>query len=494
MGKIIETSITKFDGGMTTDPLTTRSNVGQLVKHFDPFTFPHKLVPYRSSESAVTSPDTTKYANFLYTNSKLYALGVVSGTGRAQIDYKDDFSGTAWSTPANAQSSAGSRNTDLFVYYAKTNKIYGLRAFTHVWSYGIASTTWNDTEADLTAYTTAVQGLVHSKDDVLYIAHDNKISKNNNGSWSVAFLTLPSKYTITSLCEYGNYLAIACKANAGENSRVFLWDRDSSVATLDESIDWGNGALNILEEVEGMLVGVSLIGSSALSFKSRLGFRYYTGNGAKQFAELVSSSATATLPLAKQKINSRLYFMADLTLNGVQHQGVWSIGRNSEGAPFAVAFEYLPNNDTALDSGTLVNFFLLGDYMLIAYTSSTAFGLSKTDDQQTSYTATSIYETRTFNFEDSSIVKKLIGAAVTHEYLPASGSVTLKYKKDEETSFTTILTNTTDNSVSEDAVRKSDGTTLPEFKEITFRIESTGGAVVTGLHFTSEVIGKRSYD
>ena len=73
----------------------------------------------------------------------------------------------------------------------------------------------------------------------------------------------------------------------------------------------------------------------------------------------------------------------------------------------------------------------------------------------------------------------------------------VKYKKDEETSFTTILTNTTANSLRKTAINiESSGVVLPTYKEIIFRVESTaavGGTtgdigIITGLKYRSEIL------
>ena len=83
-----------------------------------------------------------------------------------------------------------------------------------------------------------------------------------------------------------------------------------------------------------------------------------------------------------------------------------------------------------------------------------------------------------------------MGITVTTEPLPTAGQVVLKFKKDEETSFTTIFTEATNDSISFSAV-----TSLPkDYKEIQFRIESTGGAEITGFTFKEELTGKRNYE
>ena len=76
------------------------------------------------------------------------------------------------------------------------------------------------------------------------------------------------------------------------------------------------------------------------------------------------------------------------------------------------------------------------------------------------------------------------------EPLPAAGQVVLKYKIDAESAFTTIFTHTTDDSLFHEAnVIESSGVTLPEFRELILRIESIGGAVVTGYWAQAEEKG-----
>jgi len=77
-----------------------------------------------------------------------------------------------------------------------------------------------------------------------------------------------------------------------------------------------------------------------------------------------------------------------------------------------------------------------------------------------------------------------VGVSVSTVPLPANGQVVLKYKRDSESSFKNIYTNTTDNSVFKEAVTiESTGNNLGDFQEVQFRIESTGGAEITGLKF-----------
>lgn len=491
-----------FGGGMTSDPRNSATDVSRLCSHFDAFTYPHKLVPYRSYENGDTSASTNQIIRYLYTNGGLYGLAVVSGTSKAQVFLKTDFTATSWLTPANNQSSGGAggaRDTNVFVYYDFTNKIYGLRAGTTVWAFDVAGGVWNDTVVGIN-YTNTAPALVHSKDDRLYIPTDNIITSFDGSTWTTA-LTLPSNLVITSICEYGNYLAIGCRSkDVGTHSRVFLWDRNSSLTTLSETIDWGEGTLEVLEELEGYLIGISLTGSSLLSFNNRLVFRYYSSTlGAVKFNELVASANTGVLSQSKQRVNNRLYFMASLTLQGIVQQGVWAIGRPTSGAPFAVILDHLlDNTQLSTDAISPGSFILIGDYFHITYQDNGNYAMSKTD-HVANYVCTSIFET-TINPEQPEMMrgsagsrsnnKQLVAAALGYVPLQTGQQAVLKYKIDGG-SF--IIVGTFTNAIPGESVvaeRTFDaaGNQPTSGREYEFHIESTGGAEITELKYKIEVL------
>ena len=511
MGAILETKITDFSGGMTPNSRSKDTRYCRVLKHFDSLSAGNKLTPYRSHESEADGA-TAGLALFLSSASKQYALGWVSSSNQfVKIYERASIPAGAWTASTTGESSGGARSERFFVLYkdssgnpviftAETNLISSYRPDNAVFNEAGGSGTG---VTQSITYTDIAQGLVHSKDDILYIPYDNKIAKYDAGTpaWTVAALTLPADTIITCICEYGNYLAIAAKSkNAGGRSIVYLWDRNTSLTTLSEKIDWGTEILELIEEVEGFLIGISRTAAVSTTIRSKVIFKYYTAQGAKQFLELpftsINSGQTAIAPI-KQKMNNRLYFMMGAEIDGTAQTGIWSIGRLGDN-PFALSVDRLLNNDTAI---TLTNFValgfqLLGDYMTLAYkiTNSTTFVITRTDDTA-AFTASSDYESLIFNAGDSSLKKDLIGITIMTEPLPAGGQVTVGYKKDAETSFTTILTHDTDDSISDSAVNiESSGATLPkDYKEIQFQIISTGNAVVTGFSFKEEITGKRPY-
>ena len=550
MGKILPPLIIDdFSRGMTNDLRIGDTRYAKLIKNFDAHTYKGRLVPFRNSESGNSVGDTDRIRNFLIAlrtgtgadaanafQNSIFGLGRVSGASeRAEVQYKDLYTGQAndlddgdWTNTGSHQSGAGTATDyDLFVWYKKANSgatlkglIFGARDGTNFWAYDPTTTAAFADSNESVTYTDVAQGLVHPADDILYIPYTNATgtagafiaSKNATAAMNLTALTLPREFQVNSICVYGNYLAIGCSPISGfGNSKVYLWDRVS--ASWNETIDWGEGSLYILEEISGYLVGVSVVGGSSrigkafigtsggnlpvTTFNQKVVFRAYGGAKADIIREFRSNDSTASLSVkrAKQKVNNYLYFMLAMTFpDGNLQEGLWKIGKNAETGNWSVVLDRAPNNDTNTTSGTLHGFIFVGDYLFFAYDDNGTFAVSKTNDTAT-YTATSIYETIILNDGDSTITKKIKGIKVTHEPLPSGASVLVRYKIDDtiddSSSFTTILTSDTDNAISKTAVNiESSGANLPEYKELVLRIESTGGAIITGLQVKSEVIDK----
>jgi len=486
--------LNRFDGSIVNDPRFPNEAVSRYTGNADILTDPHRMNPYRASEDGHDNQSTEKLQNFCIAKKDastyaLFGLGVVSGGSLAQIQFKNlttgssnDLDDNTWVKGGNNASSSGAVNTNLFVYYQKTGYLYGARAGSHIWRADpTGAGAWVDSHQAI-SYTNISQGLVHSKDDILYIPYDNKIAKNNNGSWTTDAIVLPSHLYITSISEYGNYIAIGCAQLSGiGNSIVFLWDRDTSLTTLSDSIDWGEGNLKVLEEVDGALIGISLSGSNSTRLSDRVIFRVLLGSQAVKFGELIGSTSTQ-LPITKQKINNRLHFMLSLVINGSTREGVWSVGRSSPNAAFTIVHERTPNNDTAVTNSVLRGFFYVGDYVFIAYVDNSVETLSKTNDS-TAYVS-GIRETVKnpgMDSKDRARSKQLVAVLVNYESIPSSGQVKLEYRVDSESTWTEVFTDTTVGSVS--SLRtKAGNTQFTKGREYEFRLTFKGSAVFSVMY------------
>jgi len=497
-------AINKWSDGMVNDPRNTREGVCRFSQGFDALTNPHKLTPYRSSIDGDTSSTTSKKANFAMAldgsgNYNVYGLGVVSGSGKAEVLSKaitdnstNDLSDGTWAAPSNNASSTGTSSMDLFTYYAKTGLIYGARGGNLIWAFSPTGTAWDDDVEsaggeDLNGwtYTNIAEGLVHSKDDILYVPYDNKIMSNNNGTWVQGVITIPSHFKITSIAEYGNFIAIAAAPLSGFGKAVvYLWNRDDSLTTLSESIQWGDGQLKIIAEVDGQLVGASI---GTTRFEPRITFRYLIGNRARKFLEITSDDAgLEELNSGKQITDNRLYFMMGVTLDGTIRQGVWSIGWDDDAATFTLQMENTCENDTAISASSvaLLAFMKVGSYTFQAYKDVTPNNAVSLTSSSATYSSTARRDTTinpNMTEADRSKEKQLKSISIN-----ASAANVQVYYRVDAGSWVSIIT-TPASGVTE-AVIDSNGDQFASGREYEFKIESiTSGGEVIELKYSYDL-------
>lgn len=495
---------------MTNDARNTAEGVCRSIKHFDNYTREHKLTPHRdmevdaSTESDLNALQIQKFLIAPTSSSvtKLYGLGIKSG--KTQVYSKTTTPGASWleaaGTSSTSSSSPDTANTHLlFVYYQKY--IYGANdngsGQYYIWRYGDieGTATFAYNYYDLTGGSLVLptaNGLVHSKDDILYVPCGNKILSFNVSTPTVA-LTLPTKSTIVSICEYGNYLAIACN-NVDGSSTVYLWDRDSTLTTLSEKMDWGTGSIKLIESIGGVLCGIS---SSSIDANTGIDyhvyFKYWSGSQVIVFEDFTCDSLPQ-IGTDKQKFNNLFYFLGEMVIKGVVNRGLWKIYKKADGR-MTISFDRLPRNDAVLDgtTGELLGFYRWGDYVFIAYKvpSSGAYTIWRTATNAT-YTATSVIETTINpNMSDGDrIAKKQLQAVVlASEPLTSGQQLVLKYRVDNTTAgggWTTIFTQTTTGTVVTEAI-KAGSTEFTTGREYEFRIDSTGGAEPTELLYKYEI-------
>lgn len=518
MGKAISVKINRWDGGVVNSARSKRSNVAKIITNAEILKDPNKITPYRSTEDGNTNAAADFMQAWCVANLsgtyKLYGLARTDAADKVRILYKHlltdgatpDLSTNTWTETANNLSSTQTTvSYNCFVYYPKLNMIFGGHAGRYIWEYDPdGGTAFNETDADLTAFTFIGQGLVHPKDDILYIPYYNAagyIASNNNGTWNTTALTLPANMKPVSICELGNFLAIGCADTSGYgNSKVYIWDRNSSLATLSENYDLPDGTLSVLENINGTLVaimqtsGTSTSGQAVISTiraKDNILFQELTPEGFKTFLTLEGTTGTQ-LPVAKQKRNGRLYFQMSINLHSARREGVWSVGKNELGQ-WTLIHEYTPDNDTLTENsgtGALRGFFVLGDYVFQAFVNAASgHEVTKTDNAST-YSATTIYESVVNpNMPEEDLYKNKTPTSVTVRYvaLPTAGQVVLKQRADSTTAWASITAAFTDTTDSSKVQEITSNTNLTSGRELEFRLESTGGAEILELIYSYEV-------
>lgn len=498
MSKIAEIKINNFSGGVSDDPREENATKFQISKHFDIFSQPNRLTPYRSLESdsndGSTADGMKQYVvkDFLYASAsaKLYGLGKVVASGVTKIFYKSDATTGNWTLPASSEGDGAVQNGCLVEY---KDYLWGFQGTTQVWKWGVLSGSPSITNSagTVATITSVAQGVI-AKDDNLYLPYNNKLVRViANGTVSDAVLTLPTNFKITSICNYGNYLAIGCAPISTYNgvSKVFLWNLTSS--DVQEVIDWGEGELRILENIEGMLIGVTdrYLNNATGAGKGSMIIQSYSGGSPQVEKEVFTQALSGkTIPLSKATRNNRLFWAAKIMTNSAgteYNEGLWSFGRKNALYPFALSLDIIDEN---IDTDGIQGFGTAANYFFITHSNDGT--IDKTNDAST-YAFTSEYTSQIINFGDAGVEKQLLGISITTAPLPASSTVTVSYRIDDDTSYTTIGTMTTQGEVSRDIVNvESTGADFAAFKEIQFKIQSTGGAEITGFKIKAQYLNE----
>src|SRR3990167_6180624 len=341
MSKQVEIRVDSFFGGISDDIRKSAPSEFSITKMFDVFSNPKRLSPCRSLETdthdGVSSIGMKQYLvkDFVYASAsaKLFGLGQ-TGAGLTKIVQKADATTGNWSLPATSEGNGAVQN-GCFVEFK--DALWGFQGTNQVWKWVIATTTITNTVTGTLASTiTSVANGVIAKDDQLYMAYNNVVVRiTAAGALVDSALTLPTNFKITSLANFGNYLAIACAPISTFNgkSRVFLWNLTS--VDVQESIDWGEGEIRILDTVEGALVGVTdrYLNNSAGAGRGSMIVQVYSGGSPQVVKEIYTNALTGkTMPTSKAVFNNRVFWAAKImtdTAGTTYNEGIWSFRRKN---------------------------------------------------------------------------------------------------------------------------------------------------------------------
>jgi hypothetical protein len=506
----------RFDGGMADSPYSRGEGQFSVAKHFDTLTYPHRLRPYRGTQTDLLTQ--TGIGNFLIGQDSYYGLGVSPASPTVtNVVYKKSTSLTdAWervSLSATDIIAVSAPRYELFLEYRRYSggvqrKIFiaGTNNIHLIDPAGILAVV----DHALT-FTNIAQGVVHAKDDRLYIPYDNKIAvfdsppSGSGDTWTDAALTLPATERITSITPYGNYLAIAtvperalagvANTNSAYTSKVYLWDRDISLATVSEVIDWGTGLLRVLNTLDGVLIGLSDTSGTSPSIFDIDSIQIKGYQGAQPFLikEITTTKQTTTAPdaLINPRVNfinrNRLYFSLNIVGGGSSpaYYGLWSLGKSKVTGTYGVTIEYGATNDHS-DTGVLAAL-IVGDLVQFAHTAAGTLTRSiSSTSLSTAYAATSFYESLINpRMPDGDYYAKKQLLAVSCHYTPLVGTVVMKYRVDGG-SWVTIFTESTAGVTVTEATVVASGAEFSAGRNYEFRIESTGSAEITGFHYKYE--------
>ncbi len=165
-------SISNFAGGLVDDIREPQTNRFGLSKHFDIFSNPNRLTPYRSSIAETTSVSAADLGlyhprNFqLGKDGKMYAYGD-NKSGLAQVLSKADPTTGNWALPANAVGT-GITVYGAFIEWGTTSAFYMFTGTAALSKWQVGGTFTNSVLALGATITSVAQGVVGA-DDNLYM-------------------------------------------------------------------------------------------------------------------------------------------------------------------------------------------------------------------------------------------------------------------------------------------------------------------------------------
>ena len=526
MGKVV---FNRFDGGIADDYVRCSPGECSISKNFDLLSYPFRLQPIRGMVSA-NEPSGTALRMMIHAhNGNMYGIGEDPGnpgnwelykrTGYGGSDGWTDFTTDQLSGSANSE---GAGHFDFLVHYPEANNARKL-----IWASTnkiIFSNPDDSGSADsgFLPFTTIGQGLVHPKDKMLYFPYQTStatiIGKYNgpagagyDGGGNLSNFTdaaftvaTPSRYRIYCLSHYGDLLAVPMTvAGVSAESVVGLWNRDTTVTTFDQTIPWGAGLLKVLNNLNGALIGVSVlsgeISTSGLDI-DKIQVKVYEG-GAEPYVvkEITATRLTSTRPSCtiNHRVNfihnNRLYFSANV-VNGdsdANYYGLWSVGKNKLGQWTVIREQGATNDDS--ETGVIAAA-KHGDFLSCVHSSAGTITSSYADDTLASiYEATSSYETgpnQGIPEDDRHKRKKLKCFFATYLPLPSGGQVTLKYRVNSKKSdsWSTALVESTAGATLTEEVVDSDSSQFPEFDINEIRAESIEGAIITSFGYEYDLV------
>jgi hypothetical protein len=490
-----EISINNFSGGLSDSPRENNATKAQVLKHFDIFTDPYRLIPYRSLETDTndgsTSTGMKQYyiKDFVYASqsTKLYGLGQ-NASGYTKIAYKADATTGNWTLPSSSEGTTAVINGCFFEY---KDYLWGFATANKIFKWGTLSGTPSLTESVTTVGATisSVANGIIAADGNAYMAYNNVIVRIAPGlTITDSAKTVPDTYKITSLANYGSYMAIACSPISSYNgkSKVFIWNLSSDLFV--ETIDWGEGDLRVLENIDGLLIGITdrYLNNATGAGKGSMVIQAYGGGAVQVLKEIYTKALTGkTIPLSKTVKNNRLFWAAKIMTNsaGTEYvEGIWSFGRKNSAYPYALSVDIIDEN---INTSGIQGFGNASNFFFIAHSADGS--IDKTDDTS-AYSFSSIYESQIYDFGEPDKNKQIELIKVSFSPITSGQSLTVKMKVNQASSWTTVGTYNTVGANSYTFAWLSTGAAFPSGKECELRLESTGGLEITGYKIRATIL------
>jgi hypothetical protein len=500
-------NITTFDGGITDNIRSNDFSKCAYVSHFDIYRDPHRLYPMPGyiddMNDGSTSNGMKQYGvrAFLASYGGILAVGTKSdGTGW-RIFHKSSITSASWDiTPFGSSAWEGTYTLYPRTFLAgdESNMFFLTTNAGKTWltknNAGTATENYDEVLSFAQSSTAARAAAEFGADGNTYTTRTSTdIIKISGGTGTdSAFSTGMRAMDVAAGDEQ---LGIFGFRYSPHFAQLLLWDYASTLAS--QKIQFGKGRGTALGYISGAWIGIvdENLTSQSLGFDDEVNGRYafavkYAVGGTAETLTRVygKTNTNAYLFPNRGKFRDAMLFEARVPTdaNGTTFKGgIWAVGRNSQGG---IALSHLLDTESL---GSVQAAMCAGEHFLLAHGGDGS--ISRLDNLATgTFDVTAVYESLMFG-ADSPNWKTLNGMSVLTENLPASGSVVVKYRTDEDSSWTTIGTSSTAGTQVHNFTRPG-ATMIGRFQEIQFRVEVTGNAPVKNIYISLEEQDTTPYD
>lgn len=484
-----EVILNKFDGGFAEDVRELTTDRCEESLNFDIFSEPHRLSPRRDTEADTISSgsvamDTARITQVLV--AKVASTDKIVGIGKntsgsftgfySKSNIGDTFVLNAATVANQLEEGSGIvyKNKAYAVDYNGSNTYRLLELTDAITVTAIGNISYTKTGSE------TVIMFVHPDDNYLYIIIGNTISVYTGSALSTATTTLPTGFYGTSMTNYGGYVALVAQPFVGKaNPICYLWGRDTTLNTFQDSMELGEGFCGLVENLDNTLTFImSPYDDFTSNFQNKIITKVYSGGAVQTVKEINVSSTYGKVKTVKVKRNNRIYFLTATC------DCVWVFGRNKDGQ-YTITKDYFASSGS---SATISSLSFIGDYMWAGVTVSSVYSLQKTSGTTTDFDSTSSYKTLinpSMPIGDRGKEKQL--KAVQIMVTGASSGTTGVKLSVDGSSMTAVISesNATGEQVYE-AAALNDGTEFLTGREFQFQLETTGGAKIKEFRYRYE--------
>lgn len=483
--------INRFDGGLAEDLRTLARNQCATSVNFDIHTNPHKLTPFSDPVAETSSGPMTDDSITDVVSMDVSGTVNIFGMGRDGSGNQDVaiFKKGSTTDITSAWSQVATNSNDLtpgtLIEYK--NLLFFI-AGGSTWSKFTAPSTIAGLTTFAGGYTSnfAPKPFRHPIDDTVYFGIGNRVYKfDQDVTYTTATLlhTMGTNQEIQSFTEYGNYLAFATTyLTKNKRSSVYLSNRMIPNDGTQAVIDWGDGALPVIENIGGSIVGISYtvpVGNFSTVTSYKLYVKVYSG-GTLQTIKEIETGRTDAIRVWKAKSNDKLYFGFDTD------NSVYVVGKNKAGEWF-VAKDRFTNPTGSFITGTFNGVSMIGDIAFTAYQDGGTTGYLARQGTGTAYTLSSQYKTTinpNMDTEDRLKKKKLKEIRLSYTVSTANATVNVYLFKDggvSQLALTKTQTSTGEYMTKSEGF--DDGTAFDSAYEFQFLITTTGNASIKELDY-----------